>query len=142
MESALEKALSNPGLGVLLLDDTNRALAEDVEQLRQEVAGMDQVWKAENEVHKHNTQRTAEMNQMLQDIQASCLGSIFDMEVTSFILSFVHPPLYHAHCESFPLFLVWEKISTYNHMYHTPEKSSPLQKFAKEILPYKSIYNK
>lgn len=89
MESALEKALSNPGLGVLLLDDTNRALAEDVEQLRQEVAGMDQVWKAENEVHKHNTQRTAEMNQMLQDIQASCLGLIFDVEVNfySFLCS-------------------------------------------------------
>ncbi|XP_050719696.1 golgin subfamily A member 6-like protein 1 isoform X2 [Eriocheir sinensis] len=80
MESALEKALSNPGLGVLLLDDTNRALAEDVEQLRQEVAGMDQVWKAENEVHKHNTQRTAEMNQMLQDIQALVVAYSKDIE--------------------------------------------------------------
>lgn len=71
MESALEKALANPGLGVLLLDDSNRALAEDVERLRQEVAKMDQVWKVESEAHRHNTHRMAEMNQMLHDMQVS-----------------------------------------------------------------------
>ncbi|KAK8385602.1 hypothetical protein O3P69_016405 [Scylla paramamosain] len=80
MESALEKALANPGLGVLLLDDSNRSLAEDVEQLRQEVAKLDQDWKGEQESHRHNTQRMAEMTQMLQDIQALVMALTRDID--------------------------------------------------------------
>lgn len=96
MESALEKALANPGLGVLLLDSSNRALAEDVEQLRQEVARLDQVWKVESEMHKHNTQRMAEMNQMLQDIQVQSLRAIFvsRMSTMTFDLSLVYPSVH------------------------------------------------
>ena len=78
MESALEKALANPGLGILLLNDSNRAIAEDVEKLRQEVTKLDQEWKGENESNKHNTQRMVEMTQMLHDIQVHVSRIMFN----------------------------------------------------------------
>ncbi|KAG7169036.1 Coiled-coil domain-containing protein 39-like [Homarus americanus] len=69
MEAALEKALANPGMGLLLLDDTNRGLAEDVEQLRQQVSRAEDTWKLENEGHKRNSEYVSDMTQMLENIQ-------------------------------------------------------------------------
>lgn len=69
MEAALEKALANPGLGLLVLDDTNQGLAEDVEQLRQEVSRVEDVWKLESEARTRNTEYVSDMTQMMENIQ-------------------------------------------------------------------------
>nr|XP_045597008.1 coiled-coil domain-containing protein 39-like [Procambarus clarkii]XP_045597009.1 coiled-coil domain-containing protein 39-like [Procambarus clarkii]XP_045597010.1 coiled-coil domain-containing protein 39-like [Procambarus clarkii] len=80
MEAALEKILANPGLGLLLLDDTNRGVAEDVEQLRQEVSHSQEVWKLESETHKRNTEYVSDMTQMLDNIQKLVLAHHQDIE--------------------------------------------------------------
>ncbi|XP_066940125.1 coiled-coil domain-containing protein 39-like [Macrobrachium rosenbergii] len=69
MEAALDKALANPGMGLLLLDEVNRGLAEDVEQLRQEVATMQEVHNSEYVIHKRNTHYVDDMSQMLDNLQ-------------------------------------------------------------------------
>lgn len=69
MEAALEKALANPGLGILLLDETNRGLAEDVERLRQEVSRNEDTWKLENDTKRRNAEYLSDMTQMLDNIQ-------------------------------------------------------------------------
>lgn len=69
MEAALEKALANPGLGLLLLDESNRGLAEDVEQLRQQVSRQQDLWKAENDAHERNTEHVVDMTQMMHNLQ-------------------------------------------------------------------------
>lgn len=69
MEAALELALANPGLGLLLLDERNRGLAEDVERLRQDVSRADDARKSETEAHTRNTDRVADMTQMLSYMQ-------------------------------------------------------------------------
>ncbi|XP_053641659.1 coiled-coil domain-containing protein 39 [Cherax quadricarinatus] len=83
MEAALEKVLSNPGLGLLLLDDVNRGLAEDVEQLRQEVSHVKETWKSQSEAHKRNTEYVSDMTQMLDNIQKLVLAHRHDIELES-----------------------------------------------------------
>ncbi|XP_071521058.1 coiled-coil domain-containing protein 39-like isoform X2 [Panulirus ornatus] len=83
MEAALEKALANPGLGLLLLNNTNQDLAEDVEQLRQNVSRVEDVWKLESEAQKRNAEYVSDMTQMMENIQSLVLVHRQDIESES-----------------------------------------------------------
>ncbi|XP_037800987.1 coiled-coil domain-containing protein 39-like [Penaeus monodon] len=83
MEAALEKALANPGLGVLLLDERNRGLAEDVEKLRQEVSHSEDTWKLENDTKRRNAEYLSDMTQMLDNIQKLVSAHQKDVESES-----------------------------------------------------------
>ncbi|KAK4319079.1 hypothetical protein Pmani_009912 [Petrolisthes manimaculis] len=80
MEAALEFALANPGLGLLLLDEGNRRLAEDVEHLRQDVSRAYDTWRNETEAHTRNTERVTDMTQMLSNMQALVSAHQRDVE--------------------------------------------------------------
>ncbi|XP_068236091.1 coiled-coil domain-containing protein 39-like [Palaemon carinicauda] len=83
MEAALDKALANPGMGLLLLDEENRGLAEDVEQLRQEVTTMQEIHNSEQVINKRNTYYVSDMSQMLDNLQSLVTAHRKDIESES-----------------------------------------------------------
>ncbi|KAK7082477.1 hypothetical protein SK128_000206 [Halocaridina rubra] len=83
MEAALDKALANPGMGLLLLDGENRGLAEDVERLRQEVAAIQETYNREEISHKKNSHNVTDMSQRLDNLQHLVLAHQKDIDIES-----------------------------------------------------------